>query len=154
MAAVRVHADSIVARADALSPAFSCSCTDEGLDTAWIHVAGDLDVATAPQLVRTLREAQLGARLVVLDLRELAFMDCAGLHAIVNASIRARRVDRRLILLRGRPSIDRLFDLTGSSDQVEIGDVDMVEPPAQTHQRSLVSLSLLRAGETARHRVT
>ena len=41
------------------------------------------------------------AQLVVLDLRELAFMDSSGVHAIVNASIRARQVGRRLVLLRG-----------------------------------------------------
>jgi anti-sigma B factor antagonist len=153
MAVALVHPDSIVARADALAPAFLCTCTDDGLDTAWVHMAGDLDIETTPQLVRTLRETQMRARLVVLDLRELVFMDCTGLHAIVNASIRARRVGRRLILLRGRPSVDRLFTLTGSSDQVEIGDVDLVEPPIQTLQRSLVSSSLLRTGDKARHRV-
>jgi anti-anti-sigma factor len=135
MALTLVHPDSIVARADALSPAFLCTCTDDGLDTAWVHLAGDLDIETTPQLVRTLRETQLRARLVVLDMRELLFMDCSGVHAIVNASIRARRIGRRLILLRGRPNVDRLFTLTGSDDQVEIGDVGLVEPPVQTLQR-------------------
>jgi anti-anti-sigma regulatory factor len=48
-----------------------------------------LDLAAVPQLVRTLRQAQLKARLVVLDLRELQLMDSSGVHVIVNASIRA-----------------------------------------------------------------
>jgi anti-sigma B factor antagonist len=133
-------------------PAFACSCANGGLDAAWVRVAGELDIATTPRLVRTLRETQLQARLVVLDLGELEFMDSSGVHAIVNASIRARRLGRRLILLRGRPSVDRVFALTGSSGEVEIGDVDVVEPLVQTLQRSLVSLSLLRTGASARHR--
>jgi anti-sigma B factor antagonist len=144
--------DPIAGPAHARPPAFACSCTNGGLDAAWVHVAGELDIATTPCLVRTLRETQLRARLVVLDLGELEFMDSSGVHAIVNASIRARRVGRRLILLRGRPSVDRVFTLTGSSDEVEIGDVDLVEPPVQTLQRSLVSLSLLRTGAAARQR--
>lgn len=151
MAQVLVLPDPIAGRADALLPAFTCSCTDGGLDAAWVHVTGELDVATTPQLVRTLRETQLRAQLVVLDLREITFMDCSAVHAIVNASIRSRRVGRRLILMRGPPNVDRLFTLTGTADQVEIGDVGLVEPHVPTPQRSLVSLSLLRTGEKSGH---
>jgi anti-sigma B factor antagonist len=106
-------------------PAFASSWTNGGLDAARVRVAGELDIATAPQLERTLREAQLQARLVVLDLCDLAFMDSSGLHAIVDASIRARQVGRRLVVLRGPRNIDRIFTLTGSSD-VEFGDVKLV----------------------------
>lgn len=153
MSAVQVLPDSIADREDALQPAFACSCTEGGLDAAWVHVAGELDMATTPQLVRTLRESQLRAQLVVLDLRDLTFMDCTAVNAIVNASIRARRVGRQLILMRGPANVDRLFTLTGTADQVETGDVGLVEPHVQTHQRSLVSSSLLRTDENARRRV-
>jgi anti-anti-sigma factor len=126
-----VLSDSIAGRADARSPAFVCSWTDGGLDAAWVHVDGALDFATLPELVRTLRLPQLQARLVVLDLRELRFISSSGVHAIVNASIRARQAGRRLVLLRGPANVDRMFTVTGSSDVVEIGDVDPVEIPAQ-----------------------
>jgi anti-anti-sigma factor len=59
----------------------------------------------------------------VLDLRELAFMDSSGVRAIVNASIRAREVGRQLVVLPGPPNVDRMFALTGSADDVEIGEV-------------------------------
>jgi hypothetical protein len=88
----------------------------------------------------------------VLDLRELAFMDSAGVHTIVNASLRARKDGRRLVLVRGRPEIYRMFTLTGSTGDVDIGDLDPVPPPVPALQRSLVSQSLLRTGGTARHR--
>ena len=154
MAEVLVFPEPIARRADPRPPAFGFSCTDRGLDAAWVNLTGELDIATTPQLVRTLRKAQLRAHLVVLDLRKLTFMDCTGVHAIVNASIRARRVGRRLVLMRGPPNVDRLFRLTGTSDQVEIGDVGLVEPHVQTLQRSMVSLSLLRTGEKADRRET
>ena len=129
--------------ATALVPPFECTRTEGRLDAAWVRVAGALDIATTPTLSQTLRASQSEARLVVLDLRELAFMDSAGVHAIVDASSRARRVGRRLLILRGPANVDRVFALTGTSEQVEIGDL---APDESSHQRSLVSASLLRTG--------
>jgi anti-sigma B factor antagonist len=133
-------------------PQFVCSCTEGGLDADWIRVAGELDVATTPQLVRTLRESQSHARLVVLDLRELAFMDCSGVNAIVDAGSRARRAGRQLLVLRAPANVDRLFSLTETADAVEFGDIAPAESPAETHQRSLVSSSLLKTGDWSRGR--
>jgi len=141
------HTDQILARADARPPpAFACTATHGGLDAAWVNVVGELDIATAPELARTLRESQQLAHLTVLDLHELAFMDCAGAHAIVNASLRARKNGRRLVLVRGRPDIYRIFTLTGSTADVDIADPDPAQPPVPALQRSLVSQSLLRTG--------
>lgn len=109
--------------ADEMPPAFVCSRTNGDRDAAWVHVTGDLDLAAAPELELTLREPALQARLVVLDLRDLGFMDSSGVKAIVDATIHARRDGRRLFLLRGPPNVDRVFALTGSSDKVEIGDL-------------------------------
>jgi anti-sigma B factor antagonist len=128
---VLVLPDSLAGRADVLPPAFECSWRDGGLDAVWVHLAGELDIATTPQLERTLGQAQLQARLVVLDLRELVFMDSTGVHAIASASIRARQVARRLVVLRGPPDVDRIFTLSGSVDEVEIHDLDPLESPAQ-----------------------
>ena len=58
-------------------------------------------------------------------------MDSSGVKAIVDASIRARRDGRRLLLLRGPPNVDRVFALTGTSDKVEIGDLAWGEPAVQ-----------------------
>ena len=120
--------DSAAGPAATLRP-FACSSTIGGLDAAWVHVAGALDIATSPELDRALREAP--ARLVVLDLRDLAFMDSAGIDTIREASAGARRDGRTLILLRGTPNVDRLFAFTGTDDDVEVGDLDLLEPPVQ-----------------------
>jgi anti-anti-sigma factor len=113
--------NSIARQAPASAPTFVCSWTDGGLDATWVHLGGELDMAAAPQLESTLREPQLQARLVVLDLRELAFIDVAGVRAIVTASIRARQTGRRLVLVRGLPNVHRMFTLAGSSGDIEIG---------------------------------
>ena len=122
-----VLSDSIVGNANAPSPALVCSWTDGGLDAAWVHVAGELSVATLPALDRTLREPQVRARLVVLDLRELEFMDGAGAHALVSHAVCARKAGRRLVLLRGPAIVDRMLTLAGCSGDLEIGDIDHVE---------------------------
>jgi anti-anti-sigma factor len=70
-------------------PAFGCTLTEGGPDAAWVRVAGELDIDTAPQLEQTLRKADVRARLIVIDLREVTFMDCSGLHVILGASMRA-----------------------------------------------------------------
>jgi len=92
-----------------------CTWADCGGDVARVRVAGELDIATASEPERTLREPKLQARLVVLDLRELEFVDTCGVHAIVDASIRARRDRRRLVLLPAPPNVHRMFALTRSS---------------------------------------
>lgn len=126
--------DSIAAPEGVL-PIFGCSLSNGGVDAACVRVVGELDIATAPQLEQTLREAERRARLVVLDLRELAFTDCSGVHVILDANIRARQGGRRLVLLRGAHHIDRVFVLTGASEVVEIVDAAPGEPALEAFPR-------------------
>jgi anti-anti-sigma factor len=115
-------------RPDAPPSTFECSWTDDGLDGAWVRLTGELDAATAPRLERLLREPRLQARVIVLDLRDLAFVDSSGVHAIVDASIRSRQAGQRMLLLRGRAGADRVFTLTGTARDVGNGDIHAVEP--------------------------
>ena len=103
------------------------SWKDGGSDVAWVQVVGELDIVSAPTLEQTLRDAELRARLVVLDLRELTFTDSSGLHVITNASVRADRAGRRLVLVRGPAQIHRRFMLA-TSDVLEIVDLGPGEP--------------------------
>ncbi len=96
-----------------------------------MRVAGELDIATAASLERVLRGAQRSAKLVVLDLRELTFMDSSGVHVIVDASRRARQMKRQLILVRSCMQVDDVFAMTGASEAVEIGDLDTIGPPVR-----------------------
>jgi anti-anti-sigma factor len=122
--------NSIEGRANALRrTAFACSWSCDGLDAGWVHVAGALDIASAPELERTLLEPELQTHLVVVDMRDLVFMDSSGVHVIVDASIRARNAGHRLVLVHGSADVNRVFTLTGSSDKVEIGDLALVAQP-------------------------
>jgi hypothetical protein len=81
---------------------------------------------------------------VVLDLRELRIIVTAGVRAIAAAAAAARRVGARLVVLRGTPVVDRVFELTGGSDDIEVRDLDQSEPPVQ------VLLQLAKAELAAR----
>jgi len=122
---------SLTAASSYVGPSpFVCTWKQGGSGAAWVHAAGELDLATAPQLEQTLREAHLYARLVVLDLRELTFMDSSGVHVILDAARGARQASGRLILVRGPAHIDRLLALTGVCDEVETFELDPTEAPA------------------------
>jgi anti-sigma B factor antagonist len=114
-----------------LSARFVCRLTHDNSDVACIHLSGDLDLATAPRLEQIVREAERRALMIVLDLRGLAFMDSSGVHVIDDASVRARRAGRVLVVVRGRPQVDGVFALTGATRVAEFVDFDPAEPPIQ-----------------------
>ena len=101
------------AQPDLRQPAFVCTGED-----GYVAVAGEIDVATTPQLEQALAVALSRSSAVVLDLHDVTFLDSAGTRAIVAASVLARAAGRRLVLLHGPPEVDRLFALTGTTDQV------------------------------------
>lgn len=85
-----------------------------GDDCALIRVGGEIDVYTAP----TLREALLelssrGVLHVIIDLRDVAFLDSTGLGAIVGGHKRLRTNDGSLVLASSPDRIARLFRITG-----------------------------------------
>ena len=80
-----------------------------------IAVKGELDVATAPGLLRRLDEridADPGA-LLVLDFEEVSFVDSTGLGMLVSANRRARAAGGELAVRNLRPNVRRVFEMTG-----------------------------------------
>jgi anti-anti-sigma factor len=105
------------------------TCTREAAScAAWVHVAGELDRAGSPQLEQALREAGLDARLIVLDLRDLTFIDSCGVRVILDAARTARQAGGRLMLVRSPARVDGVLTLTGVSGEVLILDLDPLEP--------------------------
>ena len=70
-------------------PWLSCLRSDAG-GVVGVAAVGELDVVGAPDLERALRGAEADAELVVLDLRELEFMDAGGAHVLLAADERIR----------------------------------------------------------------
>ncbi|MEY2434750.1 MAG: hypothetical protein QOC92_4475 [Acidimicrobiaceae bacterium] len=110
---------SAVPRTDLPAP-FRCVHSFTGVGATWVQASGELDVATARQLELALHDAQLRSPLVVLDVNDLSFTDSAGVHVIVDASLRARLEGRRLMVAFAPAHVTAAFALTGTSDIVEI----------------------------------
>lgn len=123
--------DSTAATSDAVLSPFVCTWKAAGLDAAWVLLAGELDLTTSPGARLTVRDAQLHARVVVLDLRKLTFIDASGVHVILNAACSARRERGRVMLVRGPAQVDRMLTLTAASDELLVVDLDPTEPATE-----------------------
>lgn len=107
-------------------------CTWRSASTAdWAMLSGELDTANAENLERMLRDAEVRARLIVLDLRDLDFIDCSGARVILESSERMRRAGRAMVVVRGTRAVDKLFTLTGIADRLKILDLEPAEPAVQ-----------------------
>ena len=90
-------------------------------DVALIAVSGELDIASAPELEQALDQIRPElTKLVIVDLRELDFMDSTGLSIIVRAHQRLAESDCELTLIKGQPQVQRLLDLTGVADRLRL----------------------------------
>jgi anti-anti-sigma factor len=118
-----------LSREHRMAPDFVCTVDADGDGREWVRVAGELDIATAPWLEQVLLHVERRARLVVVDLHELTFMDSSGVHVIVDAAIRARRSNRRLKLVGGCSQVTRMLALSEASDVLEIVEPDTLRAP-------------------------
>jgi anti-sigma B factor antagonist len=101
---------------------FSVEERNEG--GAWVVAAsGELDLRTSPELEERLdRVWRAGAELVILDLRQIEFMDSTGLRVLLAAHQRAQETSRRFALVRGADQVERVLTLTGVRDLLTVVD--------------------------------
>jgi anti-sigma B factor antagonist len=81
-----------------------------------VALEGELDMATVPVLEEHLVTIEHDStRALVLDLRDLKFVDSSGLHAFLNASRRAVENGHRFAIVGVSESTRRLFDITNTT---------------------------------------
>jgi anti-anti-sigma factor len=97
--------------------------TIERLEQNAVRIAlrGELDLEHAYTFDEELKRVEaLQPDCICLDLRELTFLDSTGLSRLVAARRRARKAGRRLVLVRGTPAVQRVFQLTAVDEAFEI----------------------------------
>ncbi|MEU9419031.1 STAS domain-containing protein [Streptomyces sp. NPDC051000] len=83
-------------------------------DLALAHVAGDLDIDTAPDLrAQALALIEQGHRHLILDLGSVTFCDSSGLNALIGILRCAKTADGTLVLAAVPDRLQRMLDLTG-----------------------------------------
>ena len=91
---------------------------------AIVRPTGELDLSGATvleaELDRLAEDPELAS--VVLDMRDLQFMDSSGLRLVVVADMRAREAGRRFALVRGGETVHRVFEITRMSDRLDFVD--------------------------------
>lgn len=79
---------------------------------ALIEVTGELDLASVPAFEAAVRGVDPSCRLHVrLDLGRLAFIDAAGLHALLDLHAECLDVGTTLTILPGPRNVQRVFEL-------------------------------------------
>lgn len=106
-------------------PEFECDVHEHG-EIAVVRLAGELDLATAPEAEAALRQAAAEHRKVVLDLRRLAFMDSTGLRLTLEIDALARQDGFDFVIVRGTGLIHRVFEMSGVEQHLTL----VGEPPA------------------------
>jgi anti-sigma B factor antagonist len=99
-------------------PPFGCEVFPER-DHVRIAPVGELDLATVPELRDVVHELRVsGFDHLVLDLRGLCFLDSTGLRLLLELASAARADSHRLELIPGPPTVQRLFELSGTAAEL------------------------------------
>jgi anti-anti-sigma factor len=89
-----------------------------------------------PRLDRALRRAESDAESIVLDLRELEFVDSSGAHLLLASDRRIREAGGRLVVVRGSDEVEWFFRLVGLDRELEVVDRPPFEGPGPpAHER-------------------
>lgn len=88
-------------------------------DTAHVTLRGEVDVATAPRLRELLHGlVKAGVDHIVLDCRELTFLDSSGIGLLV--ATRKRLSDGELVIESPQPHVRKVLELTGVTEQLSL----------------------------------
>ena len=100
-------------------------------DVVHIRPVGELDMATVPLVGAQLDElAAAGFAHLVLDLREVSFLDSSGLRLIMSWSAKARADGLAFELVAGPAPVQRMFDVTGVADRLRFAGAAREQPAA------------------------
>jgi anti-sigma B factor antagonist len=91
---------------------------------AIVTLEGELDISGAAVLEQEVERlaTEPGIDSVVLDLRGLEFLDSSGLRLVALADRRLGSEERRLALVRGRDTVQRVFDITRMTERLDFVD--------------------------------
>jgi anti-anti-sigma factor len=87
-----------------------------------IGVAGEVDIATAPQLRRAFADALMARpSMVQVDISQVAFVDARGVAVLAQARVAALRAGAGFVVHNPRPLVRRVLDIVGLTPVLESG---------------------------------
>jgi anti-anti-sigma factor len=108
----------------AIDPSGFSISTSEHDGRAVVVVRGELDLATAPDLEAVVSERLDAGQEVVVDLRDLEFMDSSGLRVLVVAHTRATDSGGRFVIVRPPVGgeVAKIMSIAGIDLELELID--------------------------------
>ena len=102
-------------------PRFSVRVRRDSATTV-VTPCGELDLATVGALRSALDEVGR-CEVLVLDLREITFMDSSGIGVLVDEHRRAGREGFSLRVVSGPPTVQQLLEVTGLARRLEFTEL-------------------------------
>jgi anti-sigma B factor antagonist len=97
--------------------------TSRDRDEYVIELGGELDLSGVARVSEVFASAlKSGAAGIVLDLRELEFLDSTGVHAILTAERSASARNRSFVIIRGSRQVQRIFEVSGVAGRLAFVD--------------------------------
>lgn len=105
-----------------MSAQFNLGRAPESTPTETIlNLAGELDLVAAPTLHKELHSTLVsGTHKLILDLGAVTFMDSSGLRTLLSVHEEALEQGVDFVLRRVPASVQRLFDITGVTDELHV----------------------------------
>jgi anti-sigma B factor antagonist len=98
-------------------------------DQAVVHVGGEVDLATCPQLRGLLAElVEQGIYHLVVDLEQVSFMDSSGIGVLMGVHRRLREHGGSLRLTAPTARVRRVLELTRVTEVLPISPTDEGRP--------------------------
>ncbi|MGM8212447.1 STAS domain-containing protein [Virgibacillus sp. W0430] len=93
----------------------------DNLDKSLVHLSGELDVYTAPQLKQALLPiTQKEGHLVEVNLADVVYMDSTGLGIFISALKNTKEYNSHLKLVNPQARVSRLFKITGLNEIMDL----------------------------------
>ncbi|WP_066066018.1 STAS domain-containing protein [Frankia sp. EI5c] len=100
-----------------------------GRDAVVVHPEGEIDYSSLEPLREALLDARIaGVREIVVDLREVTFLDSQGLAVILYAHQRQRSAGGRLVLRNLNENAYRLLAVTNLTTVIDVDHGSSVAP--------------------------
>ena len=96
--------------------------TDAVPQAAVVSISGEFDISAAADVERRIRPIEEQVPILVLDLREVSFLDSSALRLLMMLDANARERGRRVALVRGPEQVHRVFRITRLEHQLEFVD--------------------------------
>ena len=94
---------------------------------AHVVVAGELDIAGVSQLDRAIRHAERDADVVIVDMRELEFIDSSGARLLMVTDLRLRSRGSRLLVRNVQADVRWFLELVGADRGLELDDEGLAD---------------------------